>query len=167
MNLRLVVSTLVCLSYQSSAMAASGTSNSGGILKMVFGLAVVLAVMALISWGVKRFMPGVAGQQSAVRIVGGASVGSRERVVVLEIADRWIVVGVAPGQVNALANLEAGAENPADQFVENSNSAKNQTDANPLVHPMVQPLVKPFSEWLKKSTQKAKATFNEKSNVKK
>jgi len=167
MNLRLVVPTLVCLGYQSGAMAATGVSNSGSILKMVLGLAVVLAVMALISWGVKRFMPGVTGQQSAVRIIGGASVGSRERVVVLEIADRWIVVGVAPGQVNALANLEAGSGNLSDQLVENTTSTANQTVANPLIHPMVQPLVKPFSEWLKKSTQKAKATFNEKSNAKK
>jgi len=166
MNLRLALTALICLGYQSSAMAATGVSPTGSVLKMVLGLAVVLAVMALISWGVKRLMPGVAGQQSVVRIVGGASVGSRERVVVLEVAGRWIVVGVAPGQVNALANLEAGSGN-SDQQIEDSISAANQTTINPLVHPIMQPLVKPFSEWLKKSTQKAKATFNEKSNAKK
>jgi flagellar protein FliO/FliZ len=89
--------------------ADAAISPTGGVLKMVMGLAVVLAVMALITWVLKRMMPGAGGQQSVVRIVGGVSVGSRERVVVVEVADRWIVVGVAPGQVNGIANLEIGA----------------------------------------------------------
>jgi len=134
---------------------------------MLLGLLVVLAVMALISWGVKRLMPSVTGQNSAARIVGGVNVGSRERVVVLEIADRWIVVGVAPGQVSAIANLEIGADS-SDSIIGHTNSAKN----NPSINPMVQPLVKPFSEWLRKSSQKintrfAKTTVNENSNAKK
>ncbi len=57
---------------------------------MLLGLAVVLVVMVLITWLVKRLMPGV--REKFVRIVGGVSVGSRERVVVLEVAGRWIVV---------------------------------------------------------------------------
>lgn len=86
-------------------------SPTGGVLKMVIGLAVVLAVMALITWVLKRMVPGVGNKQSVIRIVGGVSVGSRERVVVLEVAGRWIVVGVAAGQVSSLANLESGASN--------------------------------------------------------
>ena len=40
-----------------------------------------------------------------MRVVGGVSVGTRERVVVLEVADTWLVVGVAPGQVQTLHTL--------------------------------------------------------------
>ena len=169
MNKHLAIFVLAWLSSQSVAFAATGAtgmSPTGGILKMVLGLAVVLTIMALISWGVKRLMPGGAGLQSAVRIVGGVSVGSRERVVVLEVADRWIVVGVAPGQVNGIANLEIDAAQVANQLAQNT-IASSQTLNYPLTHPMV----KPFSEWLKKSSQKmnakfAKITVSEKSNAK-
>lgn len=153
MNIRLAVLGLFGMVYQTSVFAAAETaavSPTGNILKMVMGLAVVLAVMALISWGVKRMLPNAAGQNSAVKVVGGVSVGSRERVVVLEVADRWLVVGVAQGQVSSIANLEVGsgqlseavANTPSDDAV------KHAAFANPIV--------KPFSEWLKKSTQNIK-----------
>ncbi|PKO46957.1 MAG: flagellar biosynthetic protein FliO [Betaproteobacteria bacterium HGW-Betaproteobacteria-22] len=76
------------------------------MVKMVLGLIVVLGILGVLAWMLKRMAPGIGKLQSAVRIVGGVSVGTRERVVVVEIADRWLVVGVAPGQVSALANLE-------------------------------------------------------------
>lgn len=86
----------------------AAASPAGSLLKTIFGLLVVLAVMAAIAWAAKRVAPGRGGMQSVVRIVGGVSVGSRERVVVVEVADRWLVVGVAPGRVNAIANLDKG-----------------------------------------------------------
>jgi flagellar protein FliO/FliZ len=32
-------------------------------------------------------------------------VGGRERVLIVEAGDQWIVLGVAPGRVNALATM--------------------------------------------------------------
>ena len=128
----------------SIALAAEAVpvSPTGGVLKMVIGLAVVLAVMALITWILKRVVPGVGSKQSVVRIVGGVSVGSRERVVVLEVAGRWIVVGVAAGQVSSLANLESGASNLA----ENLPMGGNMTDSNN------EGFSHTFAAWLLKST---------------
>ena len=40
-----------------------------------------------------------------LRIVAGTAVGPRERVVVVEVGDTWLVLGVAPGQVSALAEI--------------------------------------------------------------
>lgn len=80
-------------------------SPAGNLLQVLLGLIVVLALMALLAWALRRFNAGKALGQSNVRVVGGVSVGTRERVVVVEIADQWIVVGVAPGRVNALATM--------------------------------------------------------------
>ncbi|PCI61100.1 MAG: flagellar biosynthetic protein FliO, partial [Methylophilaceae bacterium] len=113
MNVRLVFLGLLGLFYQVNVLAAGEAvtmSPTSSILKMVMGLAVVLAVMALISWGVKRMLPNGASQNSVVKVVGGVSVGSRERVVVLEVAGRWLVVGVAQGQVSSIANLAIGSD---------------------------------------------------------
>ena len=89
-----------------AAEAAPGPAAS--LLRTMLGLIVVLAVMAAIAWFMKRVGPVArGGNAQALRIVGGVSVGSREKVVVLEVGGRWLVVGVAPGQVNAIADLEA------------------------------------------------------------
>lgn len=154
MNLRLVLSSLLGLCYQANVLAATeavSVSQTGSILKMVMGLAVVLAVMALLSWLVKRLLPNAAGgQHSVVKMVGGVSVGSRERVVVLEVAGRWLVVGVAQGQVSAIANIEVGSDKLAETITQESTNTKPSEEA--VAHAAYgNPLVKPFSEWLKKS----------------
>jgi flagellar protein FliO/FliZ len=89
-----------------SADVAVQTSPTGGLLKMFLGLILVLGVMAGVAWLAKRMLPVVGHKQSTIQVVGSANVGTRERVVVLEVAGRWLVVGVAPGHVSAIANLE-------------------------------------------------------------
>ncbi|MFO1282229.1 MAG: flagellar biosynthetic protein FliO [Burkholderiales bacterium] len=44
----------------------------------------------------------LATPRGPLRVVASQTVGARERVVVLELGDDWLVVGVAPGQVSAL-----------------------------------------------------------------
>jgi len=131
-------------------------SPSGGILRMVIGLATVLVVMALITWSLKRVLPSVGGnKQSVVRVVGGVSVGSRERVVVLEVAGRWIVVGVAAGQINGLANLDAGSQ--LSENVLGTNQEMN-SQLNPSLNNFTQAFVPSFAQWLKKSNAKFTGT---------
>lgn len=95
----------------SPALWAAETAAPGpaaSLLRTMLGLIVVLAVMAAVAWFMKRVGPVArSGNAQALRIVGGVSVGAREKVVVLEVGGRWLVVGVAPGQVNAIADLEA------------------------------------------------------------
>ncbi|KAF1047572.1 MAG: Flagellar protein FliO [Herbaspirillum frisingense] len=86
--------------------SASLPSSSGSVFTMLLGLVAVLALMAGIAWLFKRF--GIAQNLSgnaAAKVVGGVSVGTRERVMVIEVGEQWIVVGVAPGRVNALATM--------------------------------------------------------------
>jgi flagellar protein FliO/FliZ len=159
MKMRLVLISLLGLAYQTNVFAATESvvvSPTGSILKMVMGLAVVLAVMAIISWLVKRLLPNAAGgQHSVVKVVGGVSVGSRERVVVLEVAGRWLVVGVAQGQVSAIANLDVGSDALAESIGHGATNV--QSNNNAIAHAAyANPIVKPFSEWLKKSAQNMK-----------
>lgn len=136
--------SLLALPCSVLATEAAGISPTGGVLKMVLGLAIVLAVMALITWIIKRMMPGAANKQSIVRVVGGVSVGSRERVVVLEVAGRWIVIGVAPGKISRLANLDVAAI----PVSEGNNIANNQSSVDE------DSFTNTFAQWLTKSTGK-------------
>lgn len=88
-----------------TAPQGAATASAGGFFQVLLGLVLVLALLAAIAWMLKRFNIARITGNAPVRIVGGVSVGNRERVVVVEVADQWIVVGVAPGQVSALSTL--------------------------------------------------------------
>ncbi len=78
---------------------------AGSILHMALGLAIVLGLVAGSAWILKRFsgVPGVG--PGVIRIVGGAALGQRERVVLVEVGSTWLLVGVAPGQVRTLHTM--------------------------------------------------------------
>ena len=96
---------------------------TGQILSLVIGLAVVLAVIAGAAWLLKRVAPRTYGNASMLRVVAGAAVGPRERVVIVEIDSTWLIVGVAPGCVNTLHQMPRVAGSAADPAVPNAPSA--------------------------------------------
>ena len=87
------------------AANAAAPTPAGSGLQVVFGLVVVLGLLMGVAWWLKRFGPVSRAGGSAAKIVGGVSVGARERVMVVEVGDQWIVIGVAPGSVNALSTM--------------------------------------------------------------
>lgn len=103
----LTITLLASLPARAAEEAAStaSTASAGSLIQVLFGLAVVLALMAGAAWMLKRMGMTGAGGNSVAKVVGGVSVGNRERVVVVEVGEQWIVVGVAPGRVNALATM--------------------------------------------------------------
>lgn len=91
------------------ATGTSGAAVSGAsMLQVMLGLGLVLAVMAGCAWLLRRFGGVQRGAAGAIRIIGGSAVGQRERVVLVEVADTWLVIGVAPGHVTALHSMPKG-----------------------------------------------------------
>lgn len=85
--------------------AAATPASAGGLFQVLLGLVAVLLLMGGGVWLLKRMgVAGTAGTNVA-RVVGGVNVGNRERVLVIEVGDQWIVVGVAPGRVNGLSSM--------------------------------------------------------------
>ncbi|ROH86363.1 flagellar biosynthetic protein FliO [Pseudomethylobacillus aquaticus] len=106
LNASLGLASLLCL--PGLAHAEAPVSGTGSLLQVVLGLSVVLLVMMALAWLAKRYQLSNPHGGSVARVVGGVSVGTRERVVVIEVGERWLVVGVAAGQVSSIANLAAG-----------------------------------------------------------
>ncbi len=84
---------------------APAATGAGSLFQVLLSLFLVLGLMMGAAWAIKRFGPKRMAGSATVRVVGGVSLGGRERIVVVEAADQWIVVGVAPGRVNALATM--------------------------------------------------------------
>ncbi len=81
---------------------------SGSLLQMMAGLAVVLGAIAASAWFARRMGAGSGGNARLLKIVSALSVGAKERVVIVEVGTQWMVLGVAPGRVSALATLPKG-----------------------------------------------------------
>ena len=83
------------------------------VLETFIGLAIVIGVMLALAWLVKRFvqLPGMGRGQ--VQVLGGVSLGAREKAVLLSVDGRRLLVGVAPGRVQTL--LELAPAEPAEE----------------------------------------------------
>jgi flagellar protein FliO/FliZ len=109
-----VCAVLGALSLPAQAIAATAAdtapavSAAGSLFQVVIGLAAVLLLIAAAAWLARRMGVSQFGASSLLRVVSSAAVGTRERVVVVEVGESWLVVGVAPGSVNALMTLPKG-----------------------------------------------------------
>jgi flagellar protein FliO/FliZ len=132
---RLALPPLVLLCVCDSAYAAeqASTSSAGSLLQVLMGLVVVLGLLAGTAWIIRRLGLAQPSSVSAVKVIGGTSVGTRERIVLVEVADQWIVVGIAPGCINALSTM------PRQEGF-------SATEATPVT--------KNFSAWLKQTIEK-------------
>lgn len=90
---------------EQAVAGVSDVSAFGVLFQGLLGLAVVLAVMVGFFWFLRRFSPGQSGAQGAVKVVGGVMLGPRERLVVVEVGETWLLLGVGGGQVTPLHTL--------------------------------------------------------------
>ena len=111
-RLLILVCSTLCLSglayAAGTAEMAPAVSTAGSLFQVFIGLIAVLLLIAGAAWLAKRLGVAQVGASNLLRVVSSVSVGTRERVVVVEVGESWLVVGVAPGSVNALMTLPKG-----------------------------------------------------------
>lgn len=85
---------------------------SGALLKMVGGLAGVLAVLLLLYWLVRRFLPGqgIPLRSARMRMLGRLGLGQRSQVAMVQVGDKVLILGVTPNNVNLLDKLDSVEE---------------------------------------------------------
>ena len=136
----IVAMSMVCAHVAHAAETAvpatpPSTIGAGSMLQFVLGLILVLGLIVAAGWFMKRFQVGPSAP-GTVKVIAGASVGQRERVVVVEVGDNWLVLGVAPGRVNALHTMPRG-------------EVAATTPGAPAANPQIA-----FAQWLKDKMEK-------------
>ena len=91
---------------QAAGFAASSGSGAGYLAQLVVGLMVVVAGILVLAWFLRRMNLVNSGAGGALRVLGGVSVGQRERVVLLQVGGQQMLVGVAPGSVRLIRELD-------------------------------------------------------------
>ncbi|MGK2951687.1 MAG: flagellar biosynthetic protein FliO [Thiobacillus sp.] len=98
-------SVLLLISYP--ALAAPDTA--GNVMTVLLSLGLILGGFVALAWFARRYLPGM-GAQGAVKVVGTTAVGTRERVVVVEVDNTWLLLGVGGGNVRLLHTLPRPAD---------------------------------------------------------
>ncbi len=82
------------------------TVSSGDMLHWSMGLAIVLAIFFLCAWGVRKLSGITAGGTEKMRVIGGLSLGMREKIILLQVGKKQLILGVTPGRIDTLHVLE-------------------------------------------------------------
>lgn len=112
-------------SSSSSSSSLDAISGSGDALigmaalgKTAAALALVIAIILLCTALLKRWQTARNHHGAHLKIVGNTAVGNRERIVVVEIEDTWLVVGVSNGRITKLherpAPTDRSSSSPAE-----------------------------------------------------
>jgi len=119
-----------------NVLASQAPSAAGSLVQTILSLGFVIALLVGLAWLLKRFGPKHITGGTTVKLVGALSVGARERILVVEVGEQWIVVGASPGRMNALATM------PRQEIDESTlASAQPIPGAN-------------FAEWFKQTIEK-------------
>lgn len=102
-----------------------------GLLQAASGLAVVIALIFLCAWAARRLGLQKHNSGRLIKIVASTAIGQRERVVVVEIGDTWLALGVTPGQIQSLHSMPAQEmpEEPRIPIRQSALAAANVTNA--------------------------------------
>lgn len=101
---------LLPFSFSAAARAADARPSgelTGSMMQMLFGLALVIAVLLATLWLIRRLSAPRGSAAAAVKVLAATALGPRERLVLVRIGEEVLVLGVAPGRVSTLHRISA------------------------------------------------------------
>lgn len=94
------------------------------LTQLVVGLLIVLLSIIVLAWIAKRMNRFKAASLGIIQVLGGVSMGTRERLVIVQVGTEQILLGISPGRINKLhvlaENLDTNSdsEKTGDTFAE-------------------------------------------------
>ncbi len=108
------------------------------IVKMVVALAFILGLIYGVVFLLKRLLPGAtnaAAERINLQVLGQLGMGSRQRVAVIRVQDKTLVIGITEGSINTLAELtppQTAVQKEADEPRIFNDLLAWRKDANPV-----------------------------------
>lgn len=107
MHLGTTVCMVATLAAAPAAAAAPAPGpGAGELLSLAGSLIVVVAAILAFGWLYARVRPGLGGDQELIRVVATRPLGAKERLLIVEVADRQLLIGVSQGSMQTLHALE-------------------------------------------------------------
>ncbi|VAW66773.1 hypothetical protein MNBD_GAMMA08-1664 [hydrothermal vent metagenome] len=77
-----------------------------GALNMAMGLIVVIALILGLAWVLKKYGRLPNNNLVEMKVLGGLSLGTREKALLIEVDNKRLLVGVTPGHIQTLCMLD-------------------------------------------------------------
>ena len=96
--------------------AMNDPMSSAYLMQLTVGLLVVILAIVVLAWFARRLNRFSSSADGSMKILGGLTMGTRERIVLVEVESTRLVLGVSPGRIQALHVMpgQQGNEQPAD-----------------------------------------------------
>ena len=78
----------------------------GDIFQMLLGLVIVLGIIFAMAWIIRRMGHVSVRMHGALKVLSGISVGQRERIMLIQVGEQQLLIGIAPGQIRTLHVLQ-------------------------------------------------------------
>lgn len=106
--LRIISPFLLLLPRLAAADTAVPGISAGTYAQAGLALALIVSLLAGAAWLARKVSGGKGFGQGGMRVIGGVALGPRERIVLLEVGEEWLVIGIVPGQIRTLHRLAKG-----------------------------------------------------------
>lgn len=94
----------------------------GPLLQTTLSLLVVLAIILGGAYLVRKLQRNIPGQLSLIHIRSIQSVGTREKIALVEVAGSWILLGITQHQISHLHTLSQAPVVPTQDLKEDAQS---------------------------------------------
>ena len=116
-GLALPLSVLAAEPVATAAAAAAAPVASGGVAgqltQLVFGLLLVLGLIFFLAWLLRRVQQaGPAGKGQVIELIGSRALGPRDRLMLVQVGNEQILLGLSPGTITALHVMKEPIEVP-------------------------------------------------------
>ena len=86
--------------------ASSGQLAAGYLSQLLGGLVLVILAILVMAWVLRR-LPAIQGQgPGLIQVLAVRHIGARERLLLIQVGEEQVLVGVAPTGIRALHRLE-------------------------------------------------------------
>jgi len=90
----------------SSTLKSHTDIGASNYIQMLLGLFFIIAFIFTVAWLIKRMGTMSPSHSNNLKVVAGLNVGQREKIIVLQVMDEQLLVGVTPSNINLLSKLE-------------------------------------------------------------
>ncbi|WP_150753422.1 flagellar biosynthetic protein FliO [Pseudomonas fluorescens] len=99
-----------------AAAPAVSSGVAGQLTQLVFGLLLVLGLIFVLAWLLRRVQQaGPAGKGQVIEIVGSRALGPRDRLMLVQVGNEQILLGLSPGNIAALHVLKEPVQVPSTE----------------------------------------------------
>ncbi|AZE74206.1 Flagellar biosynthesis protein FliO [Pseudomonas synxantha] len=91
---------------QAAAAPVVGSGVGGQLTQLVLGLLLVVGLIFVLAWLMRRVQGIGPGNAQVIELVGSRALGPRDRLVLVQVGEEQILLGITPGRITPLHVLK-------------------------------------------------------------